>query len=120
MKRSLVFSLPIITLAACAGDALGGYLTEKGSRVCNSSRVALVDVDASYTLTDNNDKLILCLAADDVDGDCRTRDGEGGHTLQYRELAGTWADVPTCNVSGPLLASALLVPRLTRDEGRAA
>ncbi len=104
MKRSLVFSLPIITLAACAGNALGA-LANKGSRICDSSRVALVAIDASYTLTDNNDKIIFCAAADDVDGTCDAETGEGGHTLQYRELAGSWANVPTSNAGGPHLAS---------------
>ncbi len=74
MKRSLSFGLSIATLAACAGDTLGG-MTERGSRICDSSRVALVGIDANYTLTDNNDKLIYCAAVTDSNCDSRTDEG---------------------------------------------
>ena len=102
MNRSLSLSLPLITLAVCAGNALG--VSENGSGICNSTRVALVAVDANYTLPDNNDKIIYAAGVNDNTG-CRMRDGEGGHTLQYRVLAGSWANVPTSNGGGPFLAS---------------
>ncbi len=103
MKRSLFFGLPLMTLAACAGNALGAdFLTALGSRICDSTRTALVAIDASYTLTDNNDKIIFCAAAQD--DNCRP-DGGNQCSLEYRELAGSWATVPTSNAGGPSLAS---------------
>jgi len=102
MNRSLLLSLPLATLAVCTGDALG--VTENGSRICDSTRTALVAIDANYTLTSNSDKIIYAAGVNDSSG-CRMRTGEGGHTLQYRVVAGSWATVPTSNGSGPFLAS---------------
>ncbi len=90
---------------ALASGAHAG-MTARGSRICDStaSRTPLAGIDASYTLTDNNDKLVYCAAV--TASNCDVETGEGGMTLQYRELAGTWANVPTSNGGGPFLASA--------------
>ncbi len=88
MNRSLFFGLPLITLAICAGNALGAdSLTALGSRICNSTRTGLVAIDASYTLTNNTDKLIFCAAAQDAN--CRPDGGTNACSLEYRELAGS-------------------------------
>lgn len=102
--RSLLLVLPVVTVAACAGNALGG-MTARGSRICDSNRdtIAGVGVDANYTLASNSDKLIYCAAV--TDSNCDSRTGEGGMTLQYRVAAGSWATLPTSNGSGPFLAS---------------
>ncbi len=47
----------VVTAMALASGAHAA-LTNKGSRICNSTRTALAAIDASYTLTDNNDKII--------------------------------------------------------------
>ena len=102
MNRSLLFNLPLLALAVCSGNAFG--VTSNGSRICDSTRTALVAIDANFTLTSNNDKIIYAAGVNDSAG-CRMRTGEGGHTLQYRVLAGSWATVPTSNGGGPYLAS---------------
>lgn len=104
MNRSLLFVLPLVTLAVCAGNARGQIVTSNGSTICDSSRVALVAIDANYKLPSNTDKIIYAAGVNDT-GACRIRIGHGGHTLQFRILAGLWADVPTANASGPHLAA---------------
>ena len=84
MTRSMLFGLPLVTLAACAGTALG--VTGNGSRICDSTRTALVGIDANYTLANNSDKIIYAAGVNDSSG-CRMRIGEGGHTPRYRVRA---------------------------------
>lgn len=80
-----------------------GQITANGSRICDSTRTALAAIDASYTLADNNDKIIYAAGANDFA--CHPGSGIAGHTLQYRILGGSWANIPTSNGSGPFLAA---------------
>ena len=64
-----------MTLAARAGSTFGA-VTSNGSTVCDSNRSGLVAIDASYTLTNNNEKIIYAAGAIDATG-CRPRTGEG-------------------------------------------
>ncbi len=98
-----------IVLVAAAALALlasrpasGASATANGSRICDANRVALAAIDASYTLVNNNDPIIF--AAGVNDNGCELRSGEGGHSLQFRQLpAGTWTDLPVSSSSGPQL-----------------
>lgn len=68
------------------------YLSD-GSRVCDSSRVALAAINADVTLTDNTVPVIYCAAIDGAAGDRMRADASGSFTLHWRRAGGTFAAI---------------------------
>ncbi len=95
--RALLSFLALLLLIQPASAF--GAVTDNGSTVCDSNRDALAAIDANWTLTSST-QLIIYAAGMNDDG-CRAQDGEGGITLQYRVLGGSFANVPTSSGSVP-------------------